>query len=150
MVDFNKQLKDRMNTAIPQGVDMTPKPRQAPAPKKKEEIPLIQEIFEAAECRSITRMVILAAEWKAQESQAKAARKPLTEGIKKLIQDNVVFMVGDIKVNRFTTLRSSIKAERLLSHGISPKIIAACTETTEAVTLKIVLPDEKDDYGSDG
>lgn len=136
-------LKSRMQSAVGKAPapSMIPTPYMPPPPPKEEEqIPDLRELVDDdADATFLANLVEQADAWRKQEAEAKKARKPLTERIKKLLGEYGIgkMMVGEIRVAYFNCPRSSISKELLLSQGVSPKVIAAATVIKDAYTLRI-------------
>jgi len=54
-----------------------------------------------------------------------------------------VYQVGNITVQPIISNRRSISAEKLLDHGVDPVVIAACTNTTQSMSLRIEVEEDE-------
>jgi len=125
--------------------DFSPPP---PPPKEEEIIPDIRELVDnAADRLRLMQLVEQQAAWGAQEKEAKKQRKPLTESIKKIIGKYGIgrAMCGELLINYYNAPRATLSRELLLSAGIPPKVLDACTITKDTYTLRISAPGESDE-----
>lgn len=142
-------LKDRLSkVAGKSGVNLNPEDVAPPPVKEVEKIPDMREVIvDAKERLKLMRLIEAHVAFGIQEKEAKKARAPLTIQIKDILGRNNAskLMVDGNRINYFNSPRSTIKGDLLLAHGITPKVIAECTVTSDAYTLKITPPGEGDD-----
>lgn len=158
MVDFNKKLEEMkraksMNQRLKDAVGASAAPsmvpfKPPPTPKEEEVIPDIREVVDnPSDLTKLVKLVKTYSEWQAQESEAKRAKKPLNEDIKKLLGKYSVVKAwcGGLKVNYFNSPRTSISKDLLLANGVSPLVIAKSTTTKDVYSLRITEPGQEDD-----
>lgn len=143
---LDARIKDSVGrTSAPSMVpDWTP----PPPPKEEEVVPDIREIVHVAADRlRLMQLVRQSADWKQQEKEAKNHRKPLTESIKRILGVYEIRRAtcDGLLINYYNAPRSSLSREKLLSCGVSPQILEACTVTKDAYTLRISAPGEVED-----
>lgn len=129
----------------------------APPPSAKPEPPpdISEFSLTSTDKLNLSRMVQESAAWAAQEKEAKAARKPLTDGIKKILGAYQLgrVIVSGLWVNYFNSPRTSISKDRLqtvlMNEGMQPSriqaIIQAASTTTDSYTLRITVPGEAEE-----
>lgn len=142
-------LKERLSkVAGRSGVNLNPEDVTPPPPKESEKLPDMREVIADAKDRlKLIRLTEAHVAFGIAEREAKKAKAPLTTQIKDILGRNSAskLMVEGTRLNYFNAPRSSIKGDLLLQHGVSPKIIAECTVTSDAYTLKITPAGEDDE-----
>lgn len=110
--------------------------------KKKEEIVDIRELIPDQVIRiRVLRLARQIREFNIQESEIKRAKSQHVDALKFLLTehdiDEAKFIVDKMRVSAYYVPRSTIVADKLLAHNVSPKTIRECTETTKSLHLKI-------------
>lgn len=136
-------LKDQMG--IGGGASMVPKEYKPYTPKEPEEprvdlrdVPGLT-VNDRAAIRSLVAESKL---WADQERDAKKARKPITERLKAILEKYGVDAAGrfeseGVAVDLYYSSRTSLSKEMLLSNGVPPSIINACTVVKPVLTLRV-------------
>ena len=127
---------------------MVPDYTPPPPPAEEEVIPDIRELVDSAADRlRIVQLVEQSAAWGQQEKEAAKARKPITELIKKLAGKYGISkaMCGEYRLNYYNSPRSTLSRELLLSAGVSPKTLDACTTVKDSYTLRISVNGQDDE-----
>jgi len=141
-----KEMKSKLRQAVGSGASMVPADKTPPPPPKEEErVPELRELIEdKAEQRQMKQMVADYLTWSRQEKEAAGRKKEISDAMKKIVGSYGIskVMVADNLVNYFNAPRSTIKAELLLSNGVSPGVIEASTQVTPVYTLRITPPKE--------
>jgi hypothetical protein len=144
-------LKQRMAAATAASApSLVPEYLNPPPPKEEEMIHTLQELVtDKKDLLALKRLINEDIALKEVEANAKKQRKPLISKMKNLLGKYSVgkALLDDIRVNYFTTSRSSIKADLLLANGVSPAVIQKCTVTSDVYTLK--LSRGKDEEGEE-
>ena len=134
-------LKEKMGQAVKSSAPSM-NPFDTPPPTKKKEAEILPDMREVIESDITRRMLVPLieqnAELAAEERLIRKERKPLQDGIKKLLGNNYTrFMCGLTRVVYYQVPRESLSRQKLLEAGVSTKILAACTVTSYSATLKI-------------
>jgi len=127
---------------------MVPDYTPPPPPKEEEVIPDVRELVDnAADRLKIVQLVELSATWGAQEKEAKKARAPITESLKKIIGRYGISkaMCGDYRINYYNAPRKTLSREMLLSAGVSPKVLDSCTIEKDSYTLRVSAAGDEDE-----
>ena len=148
MVSSKKQaqsdLDERVKKATSPPVNLNPVERvPAPPPKEEEIVPDLTELIsDKGEQKSIRQLVSQYLGWAQQSKEAEREKKSISTKLKTFVGNYGIarMLVDGNNVSYFNAARSTIKAELLLQHGISPQVIEACTVTTDAYTLRITPP----------
>ena len=142
-------LKERMGQAVKSSApSMNPFDTPPPTVKKEAEVlPDMREVIEDAGMRrALVPLIEQNAELASEERLIRKQRKPLQDGIKKLLGNNYTrFMCGLTRVVYYQVPRESLSRQKLLEAGVSPKILAACTVTSYSATLKITPSGDGED-----
>lgn len=142
----NDELAARAKAAIGAADNVSMNPfdfdgaAKAKTKKEKEKLPDMREVVADAKIRlKLLRLTALHAQLGAQESVIKKDRARLGEEVKAIlceIKQNKLDCDG-VRVVYFSSMRNSIKANKLLALGVAPATITAATDSKEVYTLKI-------------
>lgn len=143
-------LDDRIKQSVGKhsAPSMVPDFTPPPPPKEEEIIPDVRELINSAKDRlKLAQLVEQSSAWGVQEKEAKKMRAPLTAAIKKILGEYEVgrAMCDGKLINYYNAPRSTLSRELLLSHGISPQVLEACTVTKDSYTLRISAPGESEE-----
>jgi hypothetical protein len=121
---------------------MVPEPKAAKAAKVPEVVPDVRDVIKDTVSRlKLYKLAPRIYELGRLESEAKTAKKILVDQFKTILNsfttEPIKFRVEELKASYYTMTRSTISVKKLLDHGISPKVIAECTETSESLSLRI-------------
>lgn len=152
IVPKKKTLEEKLQK-ISRGnrVSMVPEEREK---KKKEPVPDMREVIDSP----VLRLKILRAAEQiyaigVEERKLKAVKEDSISTLKYLLDTTGVkvkkFMADKFSVSYYGVPRSKILKERLLANNVSPKVIAACTETKVSKNLKVSVPGENGDEGEE-
>lgn len=120
----------------------------APPPKEEEIVPDIRELVPNPLDRNrLANLIRTSAEFGKMEKEAKTARTPVTAAIKTLLSKYQIgrAVCDGVLINYYNAPRASLSRELLLSSGVSPKTLDACTITKDSFTLRISATGEDDD-----
>lgn len=142
-------IKDRLNALRRQNApSFVPESRRR-QPKVEEIAPpdIRELVADSLHLDKILRLTTEQAAINHDIRELNKARKPLVEQIKSLcnIYGLRKAQVDACRLAYFPVQKSAIKKELLLAAGVSPKIIAACTVTTESWNLKITEAGESEE-----
>ncbi len=149
IVPQKKSLADKLNSIAKKSrASLLPEERKEK--KEPEVVPDLREVVSSAPVRlKILRLTEAIHSWGVEEREAKKEKKRFVDQLKELFKDNGIddpkFMAGELRVLQYEVPRSSINMQKLLEHNVSPKVIAACTDTRKSLTLKISLPGESEE-----
>jgi hypothetical protein len=133
------------------GVDEAPSMiPQAPPPKVQGEVlPDVRDVvMDRRLLRALPSLVEQYAAVSAAKKEIKEEKERISRQIKAALDNDCglsKFMVGGYRLAYYTIARSTIKPDLLLSQGVAPAVIAACTVTTNSPTLKITPPGVDED-----
>jgi hypothetical protein len=96
---------------------------------------------------AIARMIARHEELGAQMSAMKKEREKITDAIKPLMGKLKLAKAswGDYRLSYFNTPRSTLDKALLLSHGVQPNVITACTVVKDSYTLRISRGGEEEE-----
>lgn len=145
---LDARIKDQVGKA--HAPSMVPDFTPPPPPKEEEIVPDIRELVDnTADRLALLRLVEQQTAWAQQESEAKKQRRPLTESIKRILGKYEIgrAMCDGMLINYYNSPRSSLSREMLLSKGISPQVLEACTIVKDSYTLRITGAGDEGDEG---
>ena len=149
------QSKPTLEERVKQSIKTAPAPSlvpdqllPAPPPAKEEEvIPRVQDLVkDRKDLLLIRRLMTQHIELGNTERQAKKAKEKITAQLKVLAGRYSLGKAdydGD-RLNYFAGTRSSIDSTKLLSAGVQPSVIQACTNVSTTFTLKVTQGDEEE------
>lgn len=119
-----------------------------PPPKTVEVIPSLADLIKVPkDYLAVSLMIQESLEAAAAERLAKKIRASLTAKLKNFLgiyEISKAILPGVALVTYSESSRSSVNPAKLLNQGVSPEVIAACTDVTAVYTLKITQGDEVD------
>ena len=120
----------------------------APPEKEEEQIPEVKDLIQDVGLRlKLKRLIHRERELAAQEKAAAKEREPLSKAIKEIMGNQGIAKVrcDEFLASYFVVPRSTIKADLLLSQGVTPAQISKATVTTESFTLRITKEKESEE-----
>lgn len=120
----------------------TPQNSYPPPPPKEETVaPTIEELrMPNKERLELQQAILESYQWASQEREAKKARAPLTEYIKKMLGHYGIGRVQceGVPVSYYNAPRTKLDQKKLMrDFGVTQEMIDACTVTTDCYTLRI-------------
>ena len=144
-----KTLEDKLNVIKSRGdVSLLPPKRKVKEPEIIPELSvIITNKYERSAIERLSNLIRLHGE---EEYEAKRAKAPLVlelkaELVRRGVTEKSVMLESGLKLSHYEVPRSSINVQKLLAHGVSPKIIVACTDVKKSMTLRVSLPGEKEE-----
>lgn len=81
--------------------------------------------------------------------EATTSKKDVADRLKEILSEfpilHEAFTVGGARVKYYSVNRGSLDKHKLMSHGVSQKIIDACTNYSESWQVKVTAPGAKDE-----
>jgi len=131
-------LDDRMK-AVSSGAAPSMVPDTPPPPPPPEDVPDMTQLVPSSKRLLIAKMIARHAELGEQMGAMKKEREKLTDAIKPLMGELKLGKAtwGDYHLAYYNTPRSFLDPKQLLSHGVQPSVIAACTTVKDSYSLRI-------------
>src|SRR3990167_5127515 len=138
----SKTLKDRLNKATQQSKPNLMPQDPPPPPQKEEEEPIpdmTEVVYDKADQMRLQSLIGDYLVWQSAAKEAGDEKDKISAQIKQIVGTYELskLTVNGNLVNYFDSPRKTIKAELLLQHNVSPRVIQECTQVTHSYTLRI-------------
>jgi hypothetical protein len=151
---MTKSITERM-ADVNSAPSLVPQDRPAPTPKAEEPPPppqLADLVKDKKDFILLAKLIKSDMGWKETEAEAKKVRRGMEEKIKTLLGRHGIVgsaLLDDIRVSYHESERSTLNVNLLLSHGVSPATILACTDKKLFHTLRLSVKGERSDDGGE-